>query len=278
MGDELRRQSTFLYRYVFDEGRGLFSLLVDAPENGRALDVGAGLGTVAVGLSRHFAEVVALDNCSQRMGFLRERCRQDHVANIRAVFADALVLPFQDGQFDLVTLIGILEWAGTWGDDGRPEDWQLRLLGDCFRVLRPGGGVMIGIENRFGASYLLGQPDDHTGIEDITHLSRREADLKSRAVRGVPYRVRTHGKHDYEKLLGSCGFSRVEFFAPFPDYRTWDALVPLDRSKVGAYFFDVVGKDAQDAGAVRTGIVEGVAANIGILDQLASTYLILAWR
>ena len=277
-GEELRRHSTFLGKYVLDEGRGLFSLLVDAPENGRALDVGAGLGTVTVGLSRQFAEVVALDNCPQRSAFLLERCRQDGIVNVEAVFADALSLPFQDRQFDLVTLIGALEWAGTWRNEGSPEDVQRSLLADCCRVLRPGGCLAIGIENRFGASYLLGQPDDHTGIVDITHISRSEADIRSMAERGVPYRVRTHGKNDYEKLLATCGFSRVELFAPYPDYRTWDALVPLARSGPGAYYFEAVADGAQETGAARTGIVETVAANLGVLDQLASTYLILAWR
>jgi glycosyltransferase involved in cell wall biosynthesis/ubiquinone/menaquinone biosynthesis C-methylase UbiE len=265
-------ENAFLIRYILDESRGFFHFLFDLGPDALVLDVGAGFGAVASAVARR-CRVVALDNHILRLAFLRERARQEGLEGITLVHADALSLPFEAEQFDLVLLIGVLEWAGTWRSEGAPEDLQLHLLREVHRVLKRGGNVAIGIENRYGARYLLGEPDDHTQISGITYLPRDEADQLSRTLKGVPYRVRTHSAQDYEALLRQAGFRSVAFYAPYPDYRLWSALIPLEDAQLLRFFLREI-----EVGTTAMGRLERAFAEIGLGREFVNAYLIVGGK
>jgi len=262
-------ENDFLVRYILDESRGFFHFLFDLGPETLVLDVGAGFGAVTSAFARR-CPVVALDNHILRLAFLRERARQERLEGITLVHADALALPFEAEQFDLVLLIGVLEWAGTWCSEGTPEDLQRRLLSEVYRVLKPGGSVVIGIENRYGVRYLLGEPDDHTQISDITYLPRDEADLLSVAIKGMPYRVRTHSAQDYETLLRQAGFRSVAFYTLYPDYRLWSALIPLEDARLLQFFLREIEVDT-----TRMGRIARTLAEMGFGKEFVNAYLIV---
>jgi len=268
----LGEKSEFLVNYILDESRGYFHYLFELSPEAVVLDLGAGFGTISCAIGRH-CRVVALDNHLMRLAFLAERCRQEKLSNVIVVHGDALQLPFDSEQFDLITVIGVLEWAGTWRDEGEPEQWQLRLLQETYRVLKPGGYLIIGIENRYGAKYLLGEPDDHTGIRNITYLPREEADLLSIATRGVSYRVRTHSRADYEEILRAVGFRVVSFYAPYPDYRTWSALIPLDDSNILRFYLESVEPERNPALDLQR-----IAARLGVGRDFVDSFFIVGGK
>jgi SAM-dependent methyltransferase/glycosyltransferase involved in cell wall biosynthesis len=278
VSERFASSTSFLYSYILDESRGFFHFLVDLTADSVVLDLGAGYGTITAPISRR-CHVVALDNTLLRLAFLRERCRQDRLRNVTIVYGDALELPFEPEQFDLVTMIGLLEWAGAATPELILEKLQERFLCEAYRVLKPGGCLYIGIENRYGFKYLLGEPDDHTGISDITYISREDADIKARATKGSAYRVRTHSKSEYEDLLRAAGFQQIEFYAPYPDYRMCSAWVPLDPPMIVQFYLDYLQEDfLPSSKAQQIQSLERVASRLGNLECYVNSYAILAWR
>jgi len=94
----------------------------------RALDVATGTGDLAVALAERGAEVVGSDFSE---GML-ERARRKSAA-VRWEQANALDLPYADGQFD----------AATVGFGARNFSDLERGLAEMARVVRPGGRVVV---------------------------------------------------------------------------------------------------------------------------------------
>ena len=65
----------------------------------------------------------------------------------------------RDG-FDLVCLIGVLEYAGCgMGETAEP----VTFLESAAQNLRPNGALLVAIENQIGLKYLIGYEEDHLG-------------------------------------------------------------------------------------------------------------------
>jgi SAM-dependent methyltransferase len=92
---------------------------------GRALDIGAAGGGNTAALRDHGWTTVAADLSETAVEIARSR-------GFDAVQADVRDLPWEDGEFDLVTAFEVLEHVE---DDGKAAS-------ECFRVLRPGGHAM----------------------------------------------------------------------------------------------------------------------------------------
>ncbi len=95
----------------------------------RVLDVATGSGDMALEIKRKCpdAEVVGTDFCEPMLDQARRRGLQN------TVLADALDLPFQNGEFCALTVCFGLR---------NMEDWE-RALKEMGRVLKPGGLLVI---------------------------------------------------------------------------------------------------------------------------------------
>lgn len=271
---ELADGAAFLPQYILDDSRADLSFLLDLSQEATVLDLGAGYGTISSGFARA-CRVYALDNDLPRLTFCAERFSQDR-QEIHLVHGDGECLPFVDQLFDAVIMIGVLEWAGVNGEED-PVAQQLRFLSESHRVLKPGGALLIGIENSVGFEYLLGKPDDHTGIPHITYLSPQEADRRSLQLRGKPYRVRTHSRREYAQLLDAAGLEKQQFFWAYPDYRLWSALVPLEHEGPCRHFLERLPMlnraDIRDRGLLG---LRTAAARTGLMADFVGSYVILA--
>ncbi|WP_416173049.1 class I SAM-dependent methyltransferase [Cryobacterium sp. 5B3] len=97
----------------------------------RILDIAAGTGTSSVALTHTGAHVVAADFSAGMIQVGRER----HAGNplVEFVQADATALPFDDDEFDVVTI--------SFGLRNVVE--PRKALAEFFRVTKPGGRVVI---------------------------------------------------------------------------------------------------------------------------------------
>jgi ubiquinone/menaquinone biosynthesis C-methylase UbiE len=219
-------QNPWLYKIITDRGRSLFLDFLPLREGGSFLDVGAGWGQVAIPLSR-FGNVFCLDVTLPRLLILREVARQEQAA-LRYICGNFSTFPFASRQFDTVIFNGSLEWITL----GTPGDgiWtaQKAALQKAQRILRRGGLVYVGIENSLGLKYLLGAPDDHTGIPYLTFLSEEAAEARFQSEQGRRLPAKTWSLAEYRTLFEGAGLSLRQVYGCFPDYKLIRSMIPLE--------------------------------------------------
>jgi SAM-dependent methyltransferase len=198
----------------FWEGRADFVRLQPGAR-GVVLDVGCGMGTIATALARTAEHVFALDRSPVRVALTAARARAAGCTNLTGVHGVALELPFGDGIVDLVTIVGVLEWVGVGEPD--PLAAQMKLLSEAYRVLKPSGTLVVGIENRYGAHYFGGAREEHVGLPFVSLLPRTLARAYSRAMTRRRFETLTHSERALRTLLHSEGFE-TRFAYPLPSY------------------------------------------------------------
>lgn len=172
----------------------------------KVLEIGAGPGAITSALAEEVAQVecVELSAKRSRINAWRNKDRDNitiHVGN----FAD--IEPSLPDDYDYILLIGVLEYAQVYLDKG--ADSFREEITRLLPHLKPGGRLVIAIENRLGLKYFAGCREDHTGryfdsIEDYA-----DAQLA----------VHTFSKPALEKLFVSCGIRDAHFYYPYPDYK-----------------------------------------------------------
>ena len=169
----------------------------------RVLEVGCGCGTITRFLGETFTHVVAVEGSLARARLARLRAKDmDHVSVVCAPFQD---LTFRE-RFDLIFCIGVLEYSNLFVDGPDPFHSILRFFRDN---LTADGAVIIAIENQFGLQYFSSCREDHT-------------DIMFDGLEGYPRgggKERTFGYHELRNLL-AAHFEHIEFYFPFPDYKT----------------------------------------------------------
>jgi SAM-dependent methyltransferase len=168
----------------------------------RVLEIGAGCGAVTRYLGECGADVLALEGSLRRASIARERTRE--LRNVTVVAERFQDFPVA-ARFDVVTLIGVLEYASLFSD---AQDPALQMLQTARQLLAPGGRLILAIENQLGLKYLAGVPEDHLGHPMVGLEDRYQ-----------PRGARTYGRHELDSLLRRAGYGRSRFSAPLPDYK-----------------------------------------------------------
>lgn len=170
--------------------------------SGDILEVGAGCGAITRYLGECEANVLALEGSMRRAAIARARTGDlDNVTVLAERFDDFKC----DHQFDIITLIGVLEYANmfTSGDNA-----PLAMLERVRSLLKPGGKLVIAIENQLGLKYFAGALEDHLG--------QAMYGIEGRYCQDQP---QTFGRKVLADMLDQAGFTAAEFLAPFPDYK-----------------------------------------------------------
>ena len=176
----------------------------------RVLECGAGTGILTRALVDEGADIVAVEGALSRARCAATRLQGGGPGSARVVCADLGHLhEVSDlGDFDLVLIIGVLEYFGRYGLD--PEAFLAR----CCTLLRPSGRLALAIENQIGLKYLLGGQEEHLGLPWIGVEGYRD-----------PSGIRTYSRRELATMFGSSGFDHVDFFSVFPDYKLPSAIL-----------------------------------------------------
>ena len=108
---------------------GLAALL----DLGDVLDVGSGDGAAAAALAPYCKSLTCIDVNPRLVEAVKERLGKVEGLRLRAEVADVHELPFAAASFDVVLLFHTLTYAAH----------PARALGECARVLRPGGRLVL---------------------------------------------------------------------------------------------------------------------------------------
>jgi len=217
----------WLYRIVTDPSRDLFFRQYPVAAGSTILDIGAGWGQISLPLARENM-VVALEPTPERLAFIRAVAGQEKLARrLICIQSDFLDVEFEP-VFDLVCCIGVLEWVPKFRP-GRPRDLQRAFLARIRAALKPGGALVVGIENRLGLKYLLGSSDDHIGSPNIAVLDATLADRRFREATGTDLRSYTYTLAEYTELFVEAGFTQLRAYAAFPDYKVPEFIRPADE-------------------------------------------------
>ena len=192
---------------------------VRLPEAGRVLEVGAGCGAVTRFLGDHGFSVDAVEGSASRARLAYARCTG--LDNVSIISADFHRLQYPKQSYDLVLFIGVLEYAQRFAPDGlSSREAVIRMLTQATQALSADGKIIIAIENRLGAKYLSGWPEDHLG-------------MPWSGVAGYPTGspadagIRTFDKLEWDAIFRELQLKHRCFF-PLPDYKLPEAFISED--------------------------------------------------
>ncbi len=170
----------------------------------RVLEIGSGCGAITGTLAEKAAHVSCIELSKKRS--LINAHRNADCDNI-----DIWLGNFEDveqkmpADFDVITLIGVFEYASQYIHSRHPYTDFLRTV---LRHLKPGGHLIIAIENRLGMKYFAGCTEDHVGtfFEGIEGYPNTDY-------------AHTFSKPEIEKVMDKAGAVNRTFYYPYPDYK-----------------------------------------------------------
>lgn len=233
---------------------------------GDVLEIGAGCGAITRYLGECGGKVLALEGSPRRAAIARSRTRDlDNVAVVSDRFDDFRC----DRKFDIVTVIGVLEYANMFTAGVNPT---LSMLERARSFLKPSGRLIVAIENQLGLKYFAGAPEDHLSIPMYG--------IEGRYRKDQPH---TFGRKALFDLIKKAGFETVECLAPFPDYKVPISIVTehgflCEGFDAGALAWQTVRRDAQLPQFLTFSpeLVWPTIADNGLALDLSNSFLLVA--
>jgi len=209
--DLLQKDDRWPILYHFSPVRQNIVRFLQLPKSSEVLEIGSGMGAITKALCQKAGHVTSVD-----LSLLRSQInekRNEEADNLEIIVANLNDIPF-DRQFDLVTLIGVLEYGGKYTNG---EDPYLDFFLKAYSLVKPGGELVIAIENRMGLKYFAGANEDHYGVPFY-------------GLNGYPedQGIRTFSLPELKKLLEDAGCSDYDLYLPLPDYKFATSIVAAD--------------------------------------------------
>ena len=199
----IARESTWPVLYHLSPLRENILNWVPCEAGEQVLELGAGCGAVTGAFLKRGLKVTAVDLSLMRSRINAARHRDAEGLRLMVGPAEQIVAEME-GQFDHVTLIGVLEYAAEFSGAEQPYHHLLKM---AATALKPGGRLWIAIENKLGLKYFAGAREDHTG----RYFEGPE---------GYPHAEgpQTFSRKELIALAAECGM-RCRMYYPYPDYK-----------------------------------------------------------
>lgn len=194
-------------RYHLSPARANVIRALHLPAEANVLEVGAGCGAITRYLGETCALVDALEPTIARARVAAARTVD--LPGVTVFCAEVSDLPATPA-YDVVVVVGVLEYVGG---GARLHSPYVEFLNVLRAVLKPGGRIVVAIENPVGVKYLAGAPEDHSG--KVFH-----------SVEGYPVDgpARTFTRKELRELASAAGFTGAQVLGAFPDYKLTRAV------------------------------------------------------
>lgn len=168
------------------------------------LEIGSGCGAITGVLSDKAKRVTCIDLSKRRSMINATRNKErDNIEILLGNFQE--VEKHIEQKYDWITLIGVFEYGQGYIASPNPYVDFLK----CIKThLKPGGRIVIAIENRLGMKYFAGCTEDHTGnfYEGIEGYPQKPG-------------VRTFSKPELARIIEDAHLVSEDFYYPYPDYK-----------------------------------------------------------
>ncbi len=228
--------------------------------NASVLEIGCGMGAITSVLCDKCQEVTAVELSQKRAIGTLLRCREKE--NLEIIVGNLNDIVFEK-KFDYITLIGVLEYQGSYTDTNNP---YLDFLKKIKSLLKPDGKLLIAIENQYGLKYWCGAREDHTGIpfDGMNQYSLSEK------------KVRTFSKEALDSLVKDSGFEKTFFYYPMPDYKLPSVIysekcLPKNGNMLNMQYYYI--PDGTTLVAQESKIYEDVIKN-NVFEFFANSFLV----
>jgi len=177
------------------------------PSGASVLEIGCGPGVITTAMARKGFMVSAIDSLEEMVERTQAVARGAGVGSrVFAQVGHVNDVPFTDARFELVVLIGVSEWLVS----------LRQPLREVFRVLKPGGHLIISADNNWPLHQML----DPVFNPALKPLKRRIGQLlRSVGLRTRQPRFQAYSLRGFDGELANAGFDKISGqtigFGPF---------------------------------------------------------------
>jgi len=232
---------------IFSPKRDVALELLDIKPEEICADYGCMWGALSIGMAKRGARVLAFDQTYDSLVFLNHRKNDEKVDNLILIQDDIRNIHLE-GLFDCSLVNGVLEWIPEAGEielnkfHGKrykrgktavsPSEMQLLFLKRVCGNLRPGGRLLLAIENRYDFTHFIGKKDPHAGLFFTAFLPRPVSNFISKLFLNRPYVNYIYSFKSIEGLLHEAGFRGVDLYMAFPNYHFPELILPYNGGSV----------------------------------------------
>jgi ubiquinone/menaquinone biosynthesis C-methylase UbiE len=199
-------------------------------EQGRLLDIGCAAGAEFEPLLARGFQIAGIDYSPEMLRLAKQRYGAS--PSVHLCRGDAEALPFPDSSFDHVVCLGVFEYLSTYE----------RSLDEIYRVLRPGGLVIISLPTRISLDRISNKLLSMTAIP-LWRTMKRVAGKRTlgqpmgrRWNRCIPWRVppllRKHGLTPEHSAYSGFLLFPLAHLWPAAEFRLFSMLERFSKSHI----------------------------------------------
>jgi hypothetical protein len=240
--DAINKFYPSLFDIIFSPKREAGLELLNLSGHEYCVDYGCMWGALTIPLAKRCDYVLGIDQTMDSLRFLKIRAKEEELYNIDLLCTNIKKINIFQNKFDIAIVNGVLEWIPEDGSielktyfgkfkrkkyKTSPIHQQVDFLNKLRENLSENGKLYLAIENRFDYKMFLGCRDPHTNLLFVSILPRKVSDFISLIVLGRPYVNWLYSFGGIKALLEESGFSKIQLYMCFPDYRFPEHIIPF---------------------------------------------------
>jgi ubiquinone/menaquinone biosynthesis C-methylase UbiE len=197
--EQIYADQTVYGRIYQERGRRAIACVdrIGLPTGASVLEIGCGPGIITTAIARKGVTVWAIDSLEEMVERTQAMAHRAGVASrVFAQVGHINNVPFADATFDLVVLIGVSEWLVS----------LTQPLREIFRVLKPGGHLIISADNNWPLHQIL-DPVFNPALKPLKRRIGRI--LRSVGLRTRQPRFHAYSLGDFDDELANAGFDKI---------------------------------------------------------------------